>query len=268
MPDYPLFSQTEAAAAADMDPAQLSQWLQRGEPILSEERDVQRGERTGRFRRFSGPTILQLALARELVRRGASVSGGLLVGMAFVGTARGFGSPARPCGGLWPDAETLAICVSPERDEYTFAPEERVVDAMVTDFHGASLGSIGFTSAIIVSVTALNVRAASVLGVASAALLEPAPRPEQDPSSSEPAGAPEFLWRCCVRDPRSRVGTSELYTKYAAWCSRHGRKKALRPQAFGRAVIAAGIPRVKSNGRMVFKGLATIVEQGASDPSR
>ena len=65
-----------------------------------------------------------------------------------------------------------------------------------------------------------------------------------------------FLNECCSTGPRKRVGSTDLYKKYAEWCNQCGEDPIYNKNTMGRALRALGYDSIKSNGNMYRKGIA------------
>lgn len=69
----------------------------------------------------------------------------------------------------------------------------------------------------------------------------------------------EFIRDAVVLDPDGSVQASELYAAYVRWYPTHERRVGeyrLSQAAFGRAVIAYGIPRKHRKGARHYMGIA------------
>lgn len=81
MPE-PLFPLGKAAEAAGIDAGFLSQRINRGDPVLDEDRDIDAVGR-GSARMFSADTIIQIAIAARLRGLGVTFKAGLLAACKF-----------------------------------------------------------------------------------------------------------------------------------------------------------------------------------------
>jgi hypothetical protein len=59
-----------------------------------------------------------------------------------------------------------------------------------------------------------------------------------------------------LRDATASISAAELYADYRLWTEARGRTNALTVTAFGRLLSELGLPREKSLGRIVYKGVA------------
>lgn len=249
-----LYPQVKAARAADISLQQLGQWFADDLPILAEARDLDRTADSP-SRRFSPHTILQLAVARELVRRcKASPRNALVVGMVLVGFDRGFGPISRPCGDLWPDGETLLIYAAP--GDFTFIRAESlgagVTWAEVIVDIAPEAEPAGVT---VLSMNVIRDRVAKVLNLSPATLLAETNDTAAEVAAPTPedASVPEFINLHCRRDPRHRVKPGDLYMAYRTWGVMR-EQPVERLHTFGRTVRGLGIGKVKS-GREFYEGL-------------
>ncbi|MEM6624626.1 MAG: hypothetical protein AAF674_20575 [Pseudomonadota bacterium] len=94
-----LFALGKAAEAAGIDPGFLSQRINRGDPVLDEERDIAATGR-GSARMFSLDTILQIAIAERLRRLGVPFKDGLKAACTYVlvggNSVKGEREPGQP----------------------------------------------------------------------------------------------------------------------------------------------------------------------------
>jgi putative DNA primase/helicase len=66
-----------------------------------------------------------------------------------------------------------------------------------------------------------------------------------------------FVRDCCIKAPRTEVGSGDLYAAYTAWCGRVN-EIAETQREFNEQLASHEpdrIRRVKSNGRMIWRGL-------------
>lgn len=102
-----LFPLRSAAEAAKIDAGFLSQRINRGDPVLDEERDIE-AEGRGSARMFSFETILQVAIAERLRALGIPFKYGLLSAAKFV-IFGDCGDNARAPGQPFADGDTLLV---------------------------------------------------------------------------------------------------------------------------------------------------------------
>jgi hypothetical protein len=265
---YRLFSHVDTARSLDMASQRLSEVCAGHPSLLHLERDHDACTGLARGRLFSGPTIVQLALARALKARGWAMRDALTVGLCFAGFGLGGieRSPTgRPCGGLWPNGETICVAVAPGHG-FTFLHSQGLAGLSVERIAQA-LGGDADGGAIVVSMNALVERIAGSLGVTATEILEPLPesvRPALDLSRRllpDALSAREFVRLYCREGDGRRVGTRRLYEAYHKWCVQT-QFRPLRPRAFADALLKAGCRRVKHNGCMVFDRLSLIHVEG------
>lgn len=108
MTEY-LFPLSKAAEAARIDAGFLSQRINRGDPVLDEDRDIDAVGR-GSARMFSVDTILQIAIAERLRALGIPFKDGLNAAWKFVlvggNSVQGEREPGRP----FATGNTLLVC--------------------------------------------------------------------------------------------------------------------------------------------------------------
>lgn len=148
-----LYQRVQAAFAARIDPATLSQWIKRGHPILSETRGDVGGSGPGVRRLFSEETIVQVAIAARLVDRGSAIEEALVAALGFF-ISRGDREPGRP----FRSGDTLMFAVG--RTSWTVnVGAHRPLDGIEAFFdEAADLGDVfhsGLTGVTMVNVGAV-----------------------------------------------------------------------------------------------------------------
>jgi len=74
----------------------------------------------------------------------------------------------------------------------------------------------------------------------------------------------DFLETWCVAYPKARVGASELYHRYTAWCEDNA-EDPLDQRAFGMRMTERGFDRGKVRGKKVYKGIGLLSEGHGGD---
>ena len=107
MPE-PLFPLGRAAEAAGIDPGFLSQRINRGDPVLDEDRDIDAVGR-GSARMFSLDTIVQIAIAERLRQLGIPFKAALLAAAKFVLFGGNSFVGEREAGKPFPKGDTILV---------------------------------------------------------------------------------------------------------------------------------------------------------------
>ncbi len=183
--DIPLFTMATVAKAAEVAPATMRAWFQRGHVRLNDgdtERHI-----NGAPNKFTARSVLMLALTAELVRQGASPAIASRAADHWMrdGVAEGQqGAPAlRRSGGLFPAPYMTYLVMGAEVEpESSREPVCRIagIDPQASDAHSTLFGALFFRGRASAKIVLLNLIDRRVRQVCHEAILGDGAPPEPD----------------------------------------------------------------------------------------